>query len=91
MSKQILIKVDYFRDGGALSHSYEERWGKSSLFCPNCGGLSLWVEDGPGDYYLGRSHLCVNCSHGFCLPSEPSDDSNDSQSKQRLAALKANE
>lgn len=46
-----------------------EKWSRTELHCPSCGQIGVWVEDSPGDWYEGPSHLCVGCSAEFTLPS----------------------
>lgn len=38
------------------------------LYCPLCGAKEVWIEGGPGDYYLGPDHYCGSCGAGFNLP-----------------------
>jgi hypothetical protein len=65
---------------------------KDSYYCPQCGQLTVWVEHGHGDYYLGPKFLCTSCSHLFYLPhmaevkEENPTGGNDAEI---LAALKA--
>lgn len=40
------------------------------MFCPNCGRDSkVYEETGEGDYYMGTEFRCINCYHGWHLPS----------------------
>jgi hypothetical protein len=45
----------------------------SSIFCPNCGVKTVYVEDHPGDVYEGPLHVCTACNCSFTMPSYPSD------------------
>jgi hypothetical protein len=49
-------------------HHYTERWElEEKIFCPGCGNKTVWVEQSPGDYYLGPDHYCTTCAHRFSL------------------------
>jgi len=86
---KIKIKIDYYKFGeDIISHTAEEEWEDTRFYCPNCGKKdSVWREVGPGDYYLGESYLCISCNHGFCLPIETCDESNNKQNKQIIKQL----
>ena len=49
------------------THKYEEKYILSELFCPYCGERDVWIEDSPGDYYVGPSHKCLSCDEEFYL------------------------
>jgi len=51
-----------------LGHSYDFVYELEDLYCPNCGKKSVWVEQGPGDYYEGQTHVCVECNSTFSMP-----------------------
>jgi len=66
-------------------HITEFEYGKTALFCPNCGTCgSVWKESGFGDYYI-ENHVCIACSQTFTIqgPSEPNEYDN-----QILTAIK---
>ncbi len=51
-------------------HSYDETWKlDADMFCPHCGKRGVWIEQGPGDYYVGEMHVCMECRWMFHLPS----------------------
>lgn len=87
------FEVVYYKDDGRnsreYSHKYSESWEQTKDFCPHCGKQTVWVENsGGGDYYVGEEYLCLTCNHGFNLPHDPFDMTNDEQGKQRIANLK---
>jgi hypothetical protein len=46
----------------------EQRWGwVEDMHCPGCGKTEVWHEDDPGDYYVGETHLCVECGYAFTI------------------------
>ncbi len=47
-------------------HHYIEEWGKTTLFCPNCGKQEVW-SGGGADYYQGSTYICTACAHSNCL------------------------
>lgn len=68
-------------------HSYDETWTlDGELYCPNCGKQEVWVEQGPGDYYVGEGHLCGACRCTFRLPTlrDPGTDEYDDQRAAKL-------
>lgn len=85
-----IFKVDYFCHG-EVSHSYEERWENTDLFCPRCGKHDVWHEDDAGDYYCGEYYLCRDCGAHFTIqgPHDPGG-AFDEQFRQRLAKLGGN-
>jgi predicted RNA-binding Zn-ribbon protein involved in translation (DUF1610 family) len=62
MTKTVVVKYQ-------LGHERESEWTKTEYFCPNCGKLEVWSEDGPGDYYAGEDYVCTSCKCFFNLPS----------------------
>ncbi len=78
--------VNYF-SGGKRTHGYDENWEVTALFCPSCGRRSVWRDAGPGDVEVGPKHICLSCFRGFYIPDQPTDEINDVQGKQRIAAL----
>ncbi len=54
------------------SHHYDCVYEKLDMFCPNCGQREVWHDLRGGDYYVGKSHVCTACDHGFTIqgPSE---------------------
>ena len=85
MADRRTLTVRYYNREGTQTHSYVESWDKTDYHCPHCGGKSVWVEDGYGDYHLGPRFLCHSCGGCFFMP-EPADPEN-AQDKQRLAEL----
>ena len=57
------------------SHHYVQEYSLcDGMFCPNCGKMDgIWVEESPGDYYCGPTHVCKYCSNSFTIqgPSLP--------------------
>lgn len=48
------------------NHHYKTSFKKEdTIFCPNCGAKGVWVEEGPGDYYVGEEYRCVKCFYSF--------------------------
>lgn len=45
----------------AGSHHYMKTFAKTEHYCPGCGEQQVWVDEGPGDYYLGSDYVCANC------------------------------
>ena len=82
----VSFEVKYFKGSGELSHSYEEKWEKTELYCPNCGKPEVWHETGGGDYYVGETFICTACRHRFYLPSwvSPCDEKQDAQRLENL-------
>jgi transposase-like protein len=81
--RQVRLDVHY-----ELGHTYQERWDRTRLHCPQCGLTEVWVEFGEGDYYAGPSHLCVACGASFNLPGGCRTRTTDWQDQQRLAAFR---
>ncbi len=48
-------------------HTIEKVYVETDCFCPNCGIRKAWVEDDPGDVYLGPTYVCLSCSCAFTL------------------------
>ena len=48
-------------------HTYEFRFQISELFCPECGKQDVWIEDSPGDFYVGPEHRCGSCGNEFTM------------------------
>jgi predicted RNA-binding Zn-ribbon protein involved in translation (DUF1610 family) len=63
----VKVSVDYQNGRGPR----EEEWNVTPWHCPTCGAKAVWTEEGPGDYYMGTTHLCVACGVQFYLPSPP--------------------
>ncbi len=73
---------------GSLIHTYIESFEYNELmYCPHCGSLGIWIEEGIDDYSVGSSHQCTNCSAVFTLQLHIPDESD--QVKQRLAHLRS--
>jgi transposase-like protein len=70
-------------------HTLSEVWETTDYFCPRCGKQDVWVEDSPGDYYTGPSHLCKACGADFSLPYGCDARPNNWQDSQRLEALRS--
>jgi len=88
------FEVHYFNADGTWSHTYTQRWVRTHLFCPSCGKGSVWREDaGGGDYYVGESHRCTACGHGFTIQvaESPPTDPTDPTDAQILAHLRGQE
>jgi hypothetical protein len=71
------------------THSYEEPWELTALFCLSCGHSAIWCKRDGGDYYQGETYLCIDCEASWALPSEP-DRNVDEIKTQRLTALRFN-
>ena len=69
-----------------FSHAYTETWNPTTFYCPRCGRLAVWSEEGGGDFYLGASYLCIHCGCDFYCPS--CHTASDEQTLQRLAHLR---
>lgn len=88
------FRVDYYRvkDGAReVSHSYEERWEwLENMHCPACGKGEVWHESGPGDYYVGENHLCLDCGSVWTIqgPYDTSTERNHDTNRQRLEKLR---
>ena len=68
------------------THKYTETWElDGELYCPHCGEQSVWVDQSPGDYYVGVQHVCTECRWSFYLPS--SNEVTDKHDLQRIAKL----
>lgn len=54
----------------------EQRWEWiDGMHCPSCGKQSVWhPETDPGDYYVGETHICVDCAHRFTIQVQGGDD-----------------
>lgn len=72
-----------------FSHSYKETWEKTPLYCPHCGKRNVWHETSGGDYYVGETFLCGDCTAHFYLPTWPEPRPTDEQDKQRLVAIRS--
>jgi len=46
-------------------------WLHTIYYCLDCGELSVYVEPGEGDYYMGRTYICIKCGNEWSLPYEP--------------------
>lgn len=47
-------------------------WAPADCFCPGCGSQQTWVENTPGDYYVGPMYVCLGCeSTGYLWEAEP--------------------
>jgi hypothetical protein len=79
------IRVDVKYELGHTITTYYER---SDWFCPNCGKQNVWEEQGPGDYYVGVNHVCIECKTYFLMPSIDSDP--DYTEKQVIETIRAN-
>ena len=67
-------------------HSYDETWGLApDMFCPHCGKHGVWIEQSPGDYYVGQQHICMECRWTFQMPMLC--DGRDEYDQQRIAKL----
>ena len=83
------FEIEYYRKDGSVSHTIHVRYERDeALFCPHCGSRSVWVEDDPGDYYLGPCHTCVSCGAEFSLSLAEPQPSVDEQLAQRLKYLR---
>ena len=51
------------------THYFNDYEKNEEIHCPNCGNQSVYVEQGPGDYYEGPKHICIDCSTIFSLPT----------------------
>ena len=50
------------------SHHYWEEYSFDlSYYCPSCGSKGMWIEQGPGDYYLGSDYVCTKCTKSASL------------------------
>lgn len=49
------------------THTYDYKFLQTALYCPTCGAQNVWVEDSPGDYYIGPEHRCGSCDAEFHL------------------------
>lgn len=61
MNKRVSVKYK-------LGHTYSFTYEKTKYHCPNCGAKNVWADSCGGDYYVGESHFCVDCSSKFYLP-----------------------
>jgi len=81
MSQTKSVRVTY--NGG---HSRISKWYYwNEMFCPECGHQGIWMEDDMGDYYVGSTHVCINCSSSFTIQGP--EDGNDID-MQVIAGLK---
>lgn len=48
-----------------VTHS---NWTRTNDYCPNCGKLGMWQEDGEGDYYVGSEYRCTGCLASVAMP-----------------------
>lgn len=81
MTKTCSFKVDY------VSHSYNETWEKTSLYCLNCGKREVWMDTDGGDYYQGDSYLCTVCGHGWSTQGVETHEKHE-KGNQRLKFLR---
>lgn len=63
-SGEIIVRRSYL----PAKHTYDFKFLSSDLFCPECGANNVWIEDSPGDYYVGAEHRCGDCTSEFYLP-----------------------
>lgn len=48
-------------------HTYQEKWIEAIVFCPACGTHKVFINNDPGDYYLGVNYHCSSCGSSFNL------------------------
>lgn len=68
-------------------NTYTESWERTELWCPRCGGVSVWIEGGAAD--IEFDHLCVSCEHVFCYNEVRLRETQEPAMKERVAAIRA--
>ena len=63
----IVFDVKYYTRG-EFTHKYTESWSFAEYFCPCCSRYSVYVDNGPGDYYVGEGYVCIDCGASFYMP-----------------------
>jgi len=48
-------------------HTIEREWLRSPSYCPSCGKMEVWAEQGEGDYEYGPDCICVACGVLFTI------------------------
>lgn len=49
---------------------------KTKYYCPDCGKLNIYEEQGDGDYYHGTCLYCLSCNFVFVMPIRWTDKTN---------------
>lgn len=64
----VAIQLVYEKDT-PFARTDQEIWQLTRLFCPECGKKPVFMDPGPGDYYVGQDYVCATCGASFCLPT----------------------
>lgn len=71
-------------------HSIVEKWQQTAMWCPLCGTVGLWADQGPGDYDAGDKHMCSACGGHFLTTGfDRTTELSYTVDRQRLEQLKA--